>query len=64
MKSARLRIVRAQSGENLATLSRRSGDAWDVSTTAVYNGVFSNHRFSGGEQVKIATVEPYVPSGD
>jgi predicted Zn-dependent protease len=64
VKSARLRIVRARSGENLATLSRRSGDAWDVSTTAVYNGIFSNHRFSGGEQVKIATVEPYVPSGD
>jgi hypothetical protein len=28
--------------------------------TAVSNGVFVDHRFEGGEQVKIATVELFI----
>jgi hypothetical protein len=60
----RLRLVSAQPGEDLDALSRRSGNAWDTSTTAVYNGIFASHRFEGGELVKTARVEPYAPPSD
>jgi hypothetical protein len=53
--------VTARAGEDVATLGRRSQNAWDPATTAVYNGIFANHRFEGGELVKIARVEPYSP---
>jgi predicted Zn-dependent protease len=55
----RLSLVEARSGEDLAALGRRTGNAWDPSRTAVLNGVFANHRFEGGELVKIARAEPY-----
>jgi predicted Zn-dependent protease len=55
----RLSLVEARSGEDLAALGRRTGNAWDPSRTAVLNGVFADHRFEGGELVKIARVEPY-----
>ncbi len=61
IKSDRLRVVRARPGETLEALNRRSGSGWDISTAAVYNGIFSDHRYDGGEQVKIIQVEPYVP---
>jgi predicted Zn-dependent protease len=57
----RLHMVTARPGEDLSALSRRSGNAWDISTTAVYNGIFADHRFAGGELVKTALVEPYRP---
>ena len=60
-RSQRLRVVEARSGENLEALTRRTGNAWDVSRTAVYNGIFSNHRFKGGELVKISHIELYTP---
>jgi predicted Zn-dependent protease len=56
----RLHLVTARAGEDLTTLSRRSDNAWDPGTTAVFNGVFTNHRFEGGELVKVAHVVPYV----
>jgi hypothetical protein len=55
----RLVLVEARSGEDLVALGRRTGNAWDPSRTAILNGVFSNHRFQGGELVKIALTEPY-----
>jgi predicted Zn-dependent protease len=55
----RIDLVEARSGEDLVALGRRTGNSWDPSRTAVLNGVFSNHRFEGGELVKIARVEPY-----
>ncbi len=61
IRSQRLRVVEARRGENLETLTRRTGNAWDVSRTAVYNGIFSNHRFEGGELVKVSQIEPYTP---
>jgi predicted Zn-dependent protease len=60
----RLHMVTARPGEHLEALSRRSGNAWDTSTTAVYNGIFASHRFEGGELVKTARVEAYVPPAD
>ena len=53
--------MRARPGETLEALNRRSGSGWDISTAAVYNGIFSDHRYEGGEQVKVIQVEPYVP---
>jgi predicted Zn-dependent protease len=61
IEATRLSIVTANAEEDLAELGRRTGNAWDASRTAVLNGIFTNHRFQGGELVKIARVEPYVP---
>jgi predicted Zn-dependent protease len=57
----RLALVEARAGEDLVALGNRTDNAWDPSRTAVLNGIFANHRFQGGELVKIARVEPYVP---
>lgn len=56
----RLRVVTARPGEGLAALSERSGNVWGVNESAVYNGVFADHRFRGGEPVKVARQEPYT----
>jgi predicted Zn-dependent protease len=61
VQATRLRLARARPGEDLVALGRRTGNAWDPASTAVYNGIFANHRFEGGEWVKIAQVEPYIP---
>ena len=61
IQSQRLRVVKARSEENLEALTRRTGNAWDTTRTAVYNGIFANHRFEGGELVKVSQVEPYTP---
>jgi predicted Zn-dependent protease len=60
IETRRLRLATARPGEDLTSLSRRTGNAWDANTTAVYNSVFIDHRYEGGELVKIAHVEPYV----
>jgi predicted Zn-dependent protease len=57
----RLSLVEARAGEDLVALGQRTGNSWEPSRTAVLNGIFTNHRFEGGELVKIARVEPYVP---
>ena len=61
INGTRLRVVEARAGEDIATLGRRTGNAWDPGTTAVYNGVFVDHRYQGGELIKTAQVERYVP---
>jgi predicted Zn-dependent protease len=63
IQSMRLSVVTARPGEGLVALGQRTGNAWDPSRTAVYNGLFANHRFEGGELVKIAHVEAYAPRG-
>jgi predicted Zn-dependent protease len=57
----RLQVETARAGEGIAELSERSKNAWSVNDTAVYNAVFADHRFAGGEQVKVAVREAYVP---
>jgi predicted Zn-dependent protease len=57
----RLQVETARSGEGIAELSERSKNTWSVNDTAVYNAVFADHRFKGGELVKIAVREAYVP---
>jgi predicted Zn-dependent protease len=61
IRSTRLRLATARRGEDLEALGQRSGNAWDLSRTAVFNGIFTNERFEGEELVKIARIEPYVP---
>jgi predicted Zn-dependent protease len=63
IRSTHLHVVTARAGEDVAALGQRTGNAWDPTTTAVYNGVFSDHRYVGGELVKIAVAEPYAPQG-
>lgn len=60
-RSTRLRLATARPGEDLVALGERTGNAWDPANTAVYNGIFVNHRFAGGELVKIAQSQPYIP---
>jgi predicted Zn-dependent protease len=60
IEMTRLSLVEARAGEDLVALGRRTGNSWEPSRTAVLNGIFSNHRFEGGELVKIARVEPYL----
>lgn len=57
--STRLRIVEALPGEDVKTLSKRSGNAWDAFATVIYNGLSPSQRFEGGELVKIAKIQPY-----
>jgi predicted Zn-dependent protease len=57
----RLRIVRALPGETIPEIMKRTGSGLRPSGVAAANGVFIDHRFSGGELVKIAAVEPYEP---
>jgi len=54
-----IQLVTARAGESLEELARRSGDTWNIAMTAAYNGVFTTHRFKGGELVKTARTEPY-----
>ena len=62
-RATRLALATARPGEDIETLSGRTGNLWDVSRTAVSNGVFVNHRFEGGELVKIAQETAYTPRG-
>lgn len=55
----RLRIVPALPGEDLAALSRRTGNAWDPARTAVLNGLVPGAKLTGGQLVKIVISEPY-----
>ncbi len=61
LRVMRLALVEARPGETLPALHARTGDSWDLARAAIYNGVFVSHRFEGGETVKIAKSEPYVP---
>ncbi|MCL4686493.1 M48 family metalloprotease [Myxococcota bacterium] len=55
----RLRIAAARDGEDMAALSRRTGNAWDPARTAVLNGLLPGTPLSGGQLLKIVVSEPY-----
>ena len=59
-----LRVVRAMEGENIASLSQRTANAWGPGRTAVLNGVFVDAHFEEGQLVKIARAVPYTPRDD
>ena len=56
----RLRITRANPGESIAELMKRTSSALRPGGIAVINGVFVNHRFKGGELVKYVALEMYA----
>jgi predicted Zn-dependent protease len=60
-RATRLAVVTARPGEDLEALAERTGNLWDVQRTAVSNGIFVNHRFEGGELVKISKEQAYTP---
>lgn len=61
LTATRLRSVEARPGETFEALGARTQNAWNVQDTAVYNALFVDHRFAGGERVKIARREKFVP---
>lgn len=58
----RLRIVEAQPGDTLGTLSLREGNDWSLNETAVSNALRVGDRISGGQLIKIARREVYAPA--
>jgi predicted Zn-dependent protease len=56
-----MQVVEARRGEDLPSLGERTENAWNPTSTAIHNGVFTDHRYDGGEMVKVAVSEPYVP---
>ena len=54
----RLYVVRAQPGESLTALVRRSRSSWSERQIAVYNGLEQGVRFAGGELVKVVVERP------
>jgi predicted Zn-dependent protease len=64
IRENRLRIAVAREGENLAQLSERTANRWDIQQTAVMNGLFADHVLDAGQLVKIAVAENYRPDAD
>jgi len=56
-----VRAVEAEPGEDLASLSARVENAYDVRRTAVLNGIRPEARFRGGEWIKVARASAYEP---
>jgi predicted Zn-dependent protease len=55
-----LHIVQALPEESVERLGQRTGNGWDVRATALYNGVFVDHRFGRGDLVKTLRTKPYA----
>jgi hypothetical protein len=60
VRENRLHIVEARAGEDLAALSRRTENEWDLQTTAVMNDIFATASLADGELLKIAVSRPYL----
>jgi predicted Zn-dependent protease len=59
IKKRQLWITRARAGENLATLSRRSGNVWSIEQTAIQNELLPDAFLTSGQLIKIAVDLPY-----
>ena len=65
IRATRVRLAEARSGEDLASLCRRSECApRTAAATAVMNGFASSDRFRGGELVKIVRAEAWSPPAE
>jgi predicted Zn-dependent protease len=64
IRENRLRIAVAREGENLAQLSERTANRWDIQQTAVMNGLFADRVLESGQLVKIAVAENYRPDAE
>jgi predicted Zn-dependent protease len=58
IRDLRLRIVRARAGEDLAALSRRTGNALSLAETATANRLSPNARLAAGDLIKVAIPRP------
>lgn len=54
----RLKVVRARSDENIAQMSRRTNNSWDIGTTIKMNGLEYERPPREGQLLKIAVSEP------
>ena len=61
VQETRVRLVEAQPDEALSDLAKRGGSDWAGLRLGIMNGMMPNHRFKGGELVKITKTEPYQP---
>jgi predicted Zn-dependent protease len=59
IRTRRLYVVRAESGETLGDLSRRTNNVWSVEETAIINSLSPDRRVPTGTLVKIAVERPY-----
>jgi predicted Zn-dependent protease len=59
VREDRLAIVEAQAGDDLAALSQRTDNEWDLQMTAVVNNVFATDSLDAGRLVKVAVSIPY-----
>lgn len=64
IQAHRLRVVKALPGESLADLGPRTNDSWSPTNRALFNALFSNHVFEGGELVKTSRAEAYTSTRD
>ncbi len=61
IEEVRLRIAKVREGEDLAALSERTENTWDLNRTAVVNGLTLGEPLVYGTLVKVAVQEPYRP---
>ncbi len=64
IQAHRLRVVKALPSESLADLGPRTNDSWSPANRALFNALFSNHVFEGGEFVKTSRAEAYTSTRD
>lgn len=60
IREKKIRLVKAQKGENLEALLARSPSAWKPSQVAVANGLTGTELLGEGQVIKITVEEPYV----
>ena len=61
VEEQRLRLATAQPDEDIAALSRRTRNRWDVQQTAVMNGLYADQTLATGQALKVAVLEKYQP---
>jgi predicted Zn-dependent protease len=63
IKVLHVRAVQARAGEDLVTLSLRTGNVWDPTRTSVLNGIPAGTRLEPGTPIKIVLEQEYRPKG-
>ncbi len=55
-----LRIIKANEGESISEINKRTGNSWDAQLTAVMNDIPIDEPLKDGQVVKIARKEKYI----
>jgi predicted Zn-dependent protease len=61
VRENRLHIATARAGEDLAALSQRTNNEWDIQITAVFNGIFATTALEPNQLIKVAVSRPHTP---